>query len=68
MRYRKLKKHPDFERITKSVTIKESEAGAIGFGKTRLVTCLILQFMKDLSDREFERFISENTAGKWLLP
>jgi IS5 family transposase len=64
--YRKLKKHLDFERITKSVTIKESEAGAIGFGKTRLVTCLILQFMEDLSDREFERFISENTAGKWF--
>ncbi|MCL2679702.1 MAG: hypothetical protein FWF18_05435 [Dehalococcoidia bacterium] len=39
--YRKMKKHLDFERITKSVTIKESEAGAIGFGKTRLVTCLI---------------------------
>ena len=28
--------------------------------------CLLLQFMEDLSDREFERFIAENTAGKWF--
>ncbi|MCL1886236.1 MAG: transposase [Dehalococcoidia bacterium] len=64
--YRKLKKQLYFERITKSVKIKENDVGAIGFGKLRLVTCLILQFMEDLSDREFERFISENTAGKWF--
>jgi len=64
--YRKLKKQLDFERITKSVTIKENDVGAIGFGKARLITCLILQFMEDLSDREFERFISENTAGRWF--
>ena len=64
--YRKLRKQLDFNRIAKSVKIKESDVGAIGFGKARLVTCLILQFMEDLSDREFERFISENTAGKWF--
>jgi len=64
--YRQLKKQLDFERIAKSVKVKESEVGAIGFGKSRLVTCLILQFMEDLSDREFERFIAENTAAKWF--
>jgi IS5 family transposase len=64
--YRSLKKLLNFERITKSVKLKEHEVGAIGFGKERLVMCLILQFMEDLSDREFERFIAENTAAKWF--
>jgi IS5 family transposase len=64
--YRKLKKLLDFERITKSVKIKTSEIGAVGFGKIRLIMCMILQFMEDLSDREFERFMAENIAGKWF--
>ena len=64
--YRKLKKLLDFIRIAGSVKIKENDVGATGFGKTRLTLCLILQFMEDLSDREFERFIAENTAAKWF--
>lgn len=64
--YRSLKNLLDFNRITKAVKVKERETGAIGFGKERLILCLILQFMEDLSDREFERFIAENTAGKWF--
>lgn len=27
---------------------------------------LVLQFIEDLSDREMERFLQENTAGKWF--
>ena len=64
--YRKLKKLLDFNRIVKSVKVKTFEHGANGFGKIRLIMCLILQFMEDLSDREFERFILENIAGKWF--
>jgi IS5 family transposase len=64
--YRRLKKLLDFDRITKAAKAKEYELGADGYGKQRLVTCLILQFMEDLSDREFERFIAENTAAKWF--
>jgi len=64
--YRKLKKLLDFDKIAKSVKIPVSEIGAIGFGRTRLTKCLVLQFMEDSSDREFERFIAENTAGKWF--
>jgi transposase len=64
--YRKLKKLLDFERIAKSVKVRTSELGAIGYGKERLVMCLILQFMEDLSDREFERFVGENNAAKWF--
>lgn len=64
--YRRLKKLLDFERIAKSVKLPVAETGAIGFGRVRLIMCLILQFMEDLSDREFERFIAENNAGKWF--
>jgi len=64
--YRRLKKLLDFVRIGKSVKIKESRLGANGFGRVRLIMCLILQFMEDLSDREFERFVAENNAAKWF--
>jgi IS5 family transposase len=64
--YRKLKGLLDFGNITRAAKVKKSETGAIGFGSQRLIMCLILQFMEDLSDREFERFITENTAAKWF--
>jgi len=64
--YRKLKELIDFGRITKSVKVKKADTGAIGYGKHRLIMCLLLQFMEDTSDREFERFIGENIAGKWF--
>ena len=64
--YRRLKSLLDFDRITKIVKIKINDVGAIGYGKTRLILCLILQFMEDLSDREYERFIAENNAAKWF--
>ena len=37
-----------------------------GYGLLRLFKCLLLQFMEDLSDRELEKFLHENTAGKWF--
>ena len=64
--YRRLKTLLDFERITQCVRVKIHKLGADGYGKLRLVLCLILQFMEDLSDREFERFIAENVAAKWF--
>jgi IS5 family transposase len=64
--YRRLKKLLDFGRIVVSVHVPSSEIGATGFGKERLVICLILQFMEDLSDREFERFIAETNPAKWF--
>ena len=64
--YRKLKSLLDFERIVKAVKVKSHEVGAIGYGRMRLILCLLLQFMEDLSDREFERFIAENNAAKWF--
>ncbi len=35
-----------------------------GYGLLTLFKCLILQFMEDLSDRQLERFIRENTVAK----
>jgi IS5 family transposase len=64
--YRKLKSGFNFNQLYKSVEINESNLGATGFTTERLITCLILQFMENLSDRQFERFISENNAGKWF--
>lgn len=37
-----------------------------GYGIVKLFKCLLLQFMEDLSDRELERFMQENTAAKWF--
>jgi len=64
--YRKLKELIDFTKVAKGAKFSDSGVGAIGFGKTRLISCLILQFMEDVSDREFERFIGENIAAKWF--
>lgn len=64
--YRKLKETLDFTKIVKSVKVKENELGATGYTVIRLVLCLILQFMENLSDRQFQRFMEENIAGKWF--
>jgi IS5 family transposase len=64
--YRKLKSLLDFGRIAKGAKVKVNDVGAIGYGRERLTICLMLQFMEDLSDREFERFMSENVAAKWF--
>ena len=64
--YRKMRGLIDFEKISKAVNVKISEKGAKGFTPFRLILCLIMQFIEDLSDREFERFIAENNACKWF--
>jgi len=37
-----------------------------GFGLLRLFKCLLLQFMENLSDRDLEKYLIENTAAKWF--
>lgn len=64
--YRRLKKLLKFPSIARAARVTDSIVGAFGFGRIRLILCLILQFMEDLSDREFERFIAENNAAKWF--
>jgi IS5 family transposase len=64
--YRQLKESMDFDRLAKSVKVEASEIGAIGYTIPRLIMMLMLQFMENLSDRQFERFMRENLAGKWF--
>ncbi len=41
-------------------------SGADGYGIMSLFLSLLLQFIEDLSDRELERYLQENTAAKWF--
>lgn len=62
--YRKFLEIFDFEDIEKELKILESDLHYKGYGIVRLFKCLLLQFMEDISDRELQRFLQENTAGK----
>ncbi len=44
--------------------VKNQQWGAIGYGMETLFKCLVLQFMKDLSDRELAQYLQESTAAK----
>ena len=44
----------------------EKYVGRTGFGIIQLFKCLLLQFIEDISDRELERYLQENTAAKGL--
>ncbi len=37
-----------------------------GYGIEVLFKTLLLQHLEDISDRELERFLQENTAAKWF--
>lgn len=64
--YRKMKKLINFERIMKKLKLKTADCGATGYGKERLVLCLMLQLTENLSNNECERFLQENNVGKWF--
>jgi len=53
----------DFESLTFSLKgcVQESNSR---YGVTQAFKMLLLQYMEDLSDRELERFLNENMAGK----
>jgi len=64
--YRKFAKLWKFERIHKQLEGIEKDNNYKGYGINRLFKCLLLQFLENLSDRELERYLQENTAGKWF--
>ena len=64
--YRKFKSLWKFNRVEKHLKDVEKDNNYKGYGVLRLFKCLVLQFMEDLSDRELERYIQENTASKWF--
>ena len=64
--YRRLLSIIDFAGLAKNIAnIKNNQAvGRVGYSVDACLKMLVLQFMEDLSDRELERFIAENTAAK----
>lgn len=64
--YRKFSSFWQFENINKYLRKAERDSNYKGFGIMRLFKCLLLQFLEDLSDRELERYLKENNAGKWF--
>jgi IS5 family transposase len=64
--YRKFKELCDFTEIEKEMHKMEANSSYKGFGAFRLLLCLLIQFMEDLSDRELESYIQGNNPAKWL--
>jgi len=64
--YRKFLKLLNFKSVSYRLKAleKNDQTGAKGYGLERLFRCLLLQFIEDLSDRELEKILQENTAAK----
>lgn len=64
--YRQFAKIWRFKAVENRLKKLEKDNPNKGYGLLRLFKCLLLQFMEDISDRELERFIQENTVAKWF--
>ena len=64
--YRKFDKIWSFKHVEQRLKKLEKDNPHKGYGLLRLFKCLLLQFMENLSDRELEKFIQENTAARWF--
>ena len=56
----------DFSEIERMLKKRKKNNPHEGYGLERLFRCLIIQYLEDLSDRELERYLEENTAAKWF--
>lgn len=56
----------DLDFIKKELELMEIASDHKGYGIFGMFSCLLLQFLEDLSDRELERFIRENAAARWF--
>lgn len=64
--YRRFIKLWNFKGIEVILSSVKSSNANEGYGIGRIFRCLLLQFMEDLSDRELEKFLQENIAGRWF--
>lgn len=64
--YRKFREVFDFSCFRKILERLQHKDKFNGYGSERLFKCILLQHIEDLSDRELERFLQENTAAKWF--
>lgn len=62
--YRKILELVDFKELTKDLRRCYSKLGRGGYPIETGFKALLLQYMEDLSNREAERFLEENLAGK----
>ena len=62
--YRVLDSLVPFETLCAPLERLYSWTGRKGYSPTAMFKALLLQWMEDLSDRELERFLEENLAGK----
>ncbi len=62
--YRRMLELVPFGDLCDPLAKQHSGLGRDGYGVERLVKCLLLQWMEDLSDRELERYLDENIAAK----
>jgi IS5 family transposase len=64
--YRRLLDLIDFQELSRELKDCYSEIGRGGYPIESGFKALLLQYMEDLSDRELERFLQENLAGKYF--
>lgn len=64
--YRKFIKVFNFDKLKPTLRKTSISLHHRGFGTMRLFKCILLQHLEDLSFRELERFLKENTAAKWF--
>ena len=63
--YRKFQNSWNWDEI--HLLLKDIQSSTFqGYGPKKLFSCLILQFMEDISDRECERYLQENNSAKWF--
>lgn len=64
--YRQILELVDFKELTRELEDCYSDMGRGGYPVEAGFKCLLLQYAEDLSDRELERFLEENNAGKFF--
>lgn len=62
--YRRLLRIVPFEALCEPLRSRYSRMGRAGYPAETMFKALLLQWLEDLSDRELERFLRENLAGK----
>ena len=62
--YRRLLALVPFDALCAPLRAKYSKLGRAGYPVEAIFKALLLQWMEELSDRELERFLEENMAGK----
>jgi IS5 family transposase len=64
--YRKLLNLLDFTELCKGLKDVRAGGGRAGYDLEKGFAAMLLQWMEDLSDRQMERFLQENTAAKFF--